>query len=218
MSHAFGTLDELGEGYGFRKVRQALGVEAFGVNAIVYAARTTRASTTTTTSRTSSTSSTRARRGSRSRTRCGCSARAGWCHVDVDDAALASRTRGDDDLVVLVVGGKGGYVERDGHLVDEADVERRAGSGRRAARARLRARLGAARPGCAPKHGAREREHDHREPVDADHVGLQPEHRDGRERRCEPRESAGGCDEERDEPADERREAERGPCSTPSSV
>ena len=35
MSHAFGTIEELGEGYGFRKVRQALGVEAFGVNVIV---------------------------------------------------------------------------------------------------------------------------------------------------------------------------------------
>ena len=33
---------------------------------------------------------------------------------------------GEDDLVVLVVGGKGGYVERDGHLVDpERDLERR---------------------------------------------------------------------------------------------
>jgi mannose-6-phosphate isomerase-like protein (cupin superfamily) len=29
------TLDEIGEGYGFRKVRKHLGVEAFGVNAIV---------------------------------------------------------------------------------------------------------------------------------------------------------------------------------------
>ncbi len=33
---------------------------------------------------------------------------------------------GDDDLVVLVFGGKDGYVERDGHLVDpERDLERR---------------------------------------------------------------------------------------------
>jgi hypothetical protein len=31
--------------------------------------------------------------------------------------------------VLLVVGGKGGYVERDGHLVDEADLERRASFG-----------------------------------------------------------------------------------------
>jgi mannose-6-phosphate isomerase-like protein (cupin superfamily) len=32
---------------------------------------------------------------------------------------------GDEDLVLFVVGGKGGYVERDGHLVDDADAERR---------------------------------------------------------------------------------------------
>ena len=39
MSYAFGSLDELGDGYGFRKIRKALGVEAFGVNAIVYPPR-----------------------------------------------------------------------------------------------------------------------------------------------------------------------------------
>ena len=33
--YAFGSLDELGEGYGFRKVRSPLGVTAFGVNGIV---------------------------------------------------------------------------------------------------------------------------------------------------------------------------------------
>ena len=32
---AVGSLDSMGEGYGFRKVRKALGVTAFGVNAIV---------------------------------------------------------------------------------------------------------------------------------------------------------------------------------------
>ena len=36
MAHSFGTLDELGDGYGFRKVRKTLGVTAFGVNAVVY--------------------------------------------------------------------------------------------------------------------------------------------------------------------------------------
>ena len=35
MTHTFGAIDELGEEYGFRKVRQALGVKAFGVNVIV---------------------------------------------------------------------------------------------------------------------------------------------------------------------------------------
>lgn len=33
--YAVAHLDDLGEGYGFRKVRPALGVSAFGVNAIV---------------------------------------------------------------------------------------------------------------------------------------------------------------------------------------
>jgi hypothetical protein len=31
---------------------------------------------------------------------------------------------------VFIVGGKGGYVERDGHLVDSADAERRARFGK----------------------------------------------------------------------------------------
>ena len=30
---------------------------------------------------------------------------------------------------MLVIGAKGGYVGRDGHMVDDADVERRAGFG-----------------------------------------------------------------------------------------
>jgi uncharacterized cupin superfamily protein len=33
--YAIGTLDDMGEGPGFRKIRRALGVTAFGVNAIV---------------------------------------------------------------------------------------------------------------------------------------------------------------------------------------
>ena len=36
MSPSFSSLDELGDGYGFRKVRGPLGITAFGVNAIVY--------------------------------------------------------------------------------------------------------------------------------------------------------------------------------------
>ena len=128
MAHAFGTIDELGDGYGFRKVRQALGVTAFGVNAIVDAARATTASTTTTTSRTSSTSSTPARPASRSTARSACSARAASATSSRRHRARC-RTPATDDLVLLVVGGKGGYVGRDGHLVDAADVERRASFG-----------------------------------------------------------------------------------------
>jgi hypothetical protein len=33
--------------------------------------------------------------------------------------------------VLVVVGGKDGYVQRDGHMVDPADVERRAAFGRK---------------------------------------------------------------------------------------
>ena len=33
--YAIGTLDALGEGYGFRKIRRGLGVTAFGINALV---------------------------------------------------------------------------------------------------------------------------------------------------------------------------------------
>ena len=36
MGHSFTSLDELGEGPGFRKVRRALGVRAFGVNGVVF--------------------------------------------------------------------------------------------------------------------------------------------------------------------------------------
>ena len=36
MTHAFSSLDELGNGPGFRKVRGALDVTAFGVNGVVY--------------------------------------------------------------------------------------------------------------------------------------------------------------------------------------
>ncbi len=32
---------------------------------------------------------------------------------------------GADNLVLLAIGSKDGYVERDGHMVDPADVERR---------------------------------------------------------------------------------------------
>jgi len=33
--YAVSSLDEIGEGYGFRKIRDAVGVTAFGINALV---------------------------------------------------------------------------------------------------------------------------------------------------------------------------------------
>src|SRR4029077_14149330 len=35
MGYAFSSLDELGEGYGFRKIRRGLGVTAVGADALV---------------------------------------------------------------------------------------------------------------------------------------------------------------------------------------
>ena len=128
MGYAFSSLDELGEGYGFRKIRKPLGVTAFGVNATVYPPAT-RASSTTTTPRTSSTSSTRARRASIVEGEERVLGPGGLFHVDSTTPRRVSNASETDDLVILVVGGKDGYVERDGHMVDEADIERRAAFG-----------------------------------------------------------------------------------------
>ena len=130
MSYAFGSIDELGDGYGFRKVRRALGVTAFGVNAVVmppgydgflhfhdtqdelYLVH----------------------RG-RARVEVDGEVRelgpGGLVHVEATTPRKVSNASGEDDLVLLVVGGKDGYVERDGHMVDESDIARRAqfGSG-----------------------------------------------------------------------------------------
>ena len=119
------SLDELGEGYGFRKVRRALGVMAFGVNALVmppgydgflhyhdtqdelYLVH----------------------RG-RARVEVGGEVRelgpGGLLHVEATTPRRVSNASEEEDLVLLVVGGKNGYVERDGHLVDpDRDLERR---------------------------------------------------------------------------------------------
>jgi uncharacterized cupin superfamily protein len=122
--YAFSSVDELGEGFGFRKVRSALGVTAFGVNAIVYPpgyvgfkhwhdqqdelyfvhrgrARVEVGDEVRELGEGASSTSSRRPHGS-----CQCGE--------------------TEDLVLLVVGGKGGYVERDGHLVDvERDLPRR---------------------------------------------------------------------------------------------
>ena len=121
--YAFGTIDELGDGYGFRKVRQALGVEAFGVNAIVMPPRYEGVHhyhdeqdelyfVHSGTARVEVEGEERVL------------GPGGLVHVSSTTPRRISNA-GDEDLVLLVVGGKGGYVERDGHLVDEADLERR---------------------------------------------------------------------------------------------
>jgi len=126
VSYAFGSLDELGDGPGFRKIRSALDVEAFGVNAIVfpphyegpehyhdtqdelYFVHRGRI---------------RVDVGGESREL----AEGGLFHASSTTPRRISNV-GDEDAIVYVVGGKDGYVERDGHLVDpEVDLPRRQG-------------------------------------------------------------------------------------------
>jgi quercetin dioxygenase-like cupin family protein len=128
VSHAFSSLDELGGGYGFRKIRAALGVEAFGVNAIVFPPHYEGPEHFHDTQDELY------------------FVHQGRIRVDADGesrelgpgglfhASATTRRRlsnaGDEPAIVLIVGGKGGYVERDGHLVNpEVDLPRRQGLG-----------------------------------------------------------------------------------------
>jgi mannose-6-phosphate isomerase-like protein (cupin superfamily) len=118
-------MDELGEGPGFRKVRRALGVTAFGINGVVYPPGFV---------------------GflhfhdeqdelyfvhrGRARIEVGDEVRelgeGGLFHAESTTPRLIINASDTEDLVMLVIGGKGGYVERDGHLVDmEHDLPRR---------------------------------------------------------------------------------------------
>jgi mannose-6-phosphate isomerase-like protein (cupin superfamily) len=123
--YAFGSLDELGDGPGFRKVRRALGVKAFGVNGVVqppgfegfehfhyeqdelYFVHRGRA---------------RVEIGGETREL----GEGGLLYVESTTPRKVSNASETEELVLLVVGGKGGYVERDGMLVDpERDLPRR---------------------------------------------------------------------------------------------
>ena len=126
MSHAFGSLDELGDGYGFRKVRKALGVEAFGVNAIVYPPRYEGPEHYHDTQ-----DELYFVHKGRIRVEVDGESRelgeGGLFHASATTPRRISNA-GDEEAIVFVVGGKGGYVERDGHLVnEEIDLPRRQG-------------------------------------------------------------------------------------------
>jgi mannose-6-phosphate isomerase-like protein (cupin superfamily) len=124
MAYRKGSIDEMGAGPGFRKVRQELGVTAFGVNAIVYPP---------------------GQEGflhyhdEQDELYFVHQGRASF-EVDGEEFELGPggvvyvesttprkiNNQGDEDLVMLVVGGKDGYVGRDGQLVNvERDLPRR---------------------------------------------------------------------------------------------
>ena len=125
MGHSFGTLDELGDGPGFRKVRRTLGITAFGVNGIVFPPRQigfehhhdeqdelyfVHSGT--------------ARFEVEGEERI--LGPGGLCHVESTTPRRVSNASDTEDLVLLVIGGKDGYVERDGHTTTEEDGARRA--------------------------------------------------------------------------------------------
>jgi mannose-6-phosphate isomerase-like protein (cupin superfamily) len=124
MGHNFSSVDELGEGYGFRKVRRALGITAFGVNAIVmpphfegflhyHDLQDELYFVHSGTARVEVEGEDRLL------------GPGGLFHCESTTPRKVSNG-GHDDLVLLVVGGKDGYVERDGQLVDvEKDLPRR---------------------------------------------------------------------------------------------
>ncbi|HEX2392875.1 MAG TPA: cupin domain-containing protein [Solirubrobacterales bacterium] len=113
---AAAQLDDLGEGPGFRKVRRELGVTAFGVNAIVlppayetgshfhdeqeelYFVHSGRVEFEF---------------GDGSKTELG---PGGLVRVDAPTPRRVRNLSGSEDAVYLVVGGKDGYVGRDGRL------------------------------------------------------------------------------------------------------
>ena len=128
MTYAFSSLDELGSGPGFRKVRAALGVTAFGVNGVVYPPghpgihhyHDTQDELYF------------VHKGI-ARVEVGDEERileaGGLFHVESTTPRRISNA-GEDDLVLLIVGGKGGYVERDGHVMSEEDLKIRQSFGK----------------------------------------------------------------------------------------
>jgi quercetin dioxygenase-like cupin family protein len=128
MGHSFGSIDDLGEGPGFRKVRRALGVTAFGVNGVVFPPgfvgfehyHDTQDELYFVHSGT-------ARFEVEGEERV--VGPGGLCHVESTTPRRVSNASETDDLVLLVIGGKDGYVERDGHMTNEEDAARRVSFG-----------------------------------------------------------------------------------------
>ena len=128
MGYAFGSIDELGEGFGFRKVRRALGISAFGVNVVVYPPHYDGFNHYHDTQ-----DELYFVHSGQARFEVGDDTRelgpGGMVHVESTTHRKVSNI-GNEPLVLLVVGGKDGYVDRDGHMVDAADVARRASFGK----------------------------------------------------------------------------------------
>jgi len=127
MGYATASLDALGDGP-FRKAREPLGVTAFGVNGLVLPPDTEWFDHF------------HERQDELyfvHRGRAGFSVGGeafelgpgGLCHVESTTPRKVWNA-GDDELVLLIVGGEGGYVGRDGRLVNPEDAGRRTAAGK----------------------------------------------------------------------------------------
>jgi len=129
VGHSYGSLDDLGEGPGFRKVRRALGVTAFGVNGIVLPPRQIGFEHYhDEQDELYFVHSGKARFEVEGEERI--LGPGGLCHVESTTPRRVSNASDEEELVLLVIGGKGGYVERDGHTTTEDDAVRRAAFGK----------------------------------------------------------------------------------------
>jgi mannose-6-phosphate isomerase-like protein (cupin superfamily) len=117
--YAVSSLDQMGDGYGFRKIRKELGVTAFGINAIVippgYAGGTHYHDEQEETYFVHQ-GQVEFRLGNDSLHVLGPGGM-----VRVDPGTHRGMTNvGDEDAIVVVAGGKDGYVGRDGQAVGNA--------------------------------------------------------------------------------------------------
>ena len=125
MGYQVNSLSGLGDGYGFRKVREQLGVTAFGVNFLVFPPHYEGPNHFHDTQD----ELYFVHRGQAIFTIAGEEhevGEGGVVHVE-STTHRAITNAGDEDLVLFVIGGKGGYVERDGHLVSDEDLAKRQG-------------------------------------------------------------------------------------------
>ena len=118
MGYSFGSIEEMGDGT-FRKVRQALGVTAFGVNVLVIQPGVVgRPHWHDEQDELYFVHSGRARFDVPGESRE--LGPGGLLHVESTTPRRVTSV-GDEELVMLVVGGKGGYVGRDGNLAAPED-------------------------------------------------------------------------------------------------
>jgi mannose-6-phosphate isomerase-like protein (cupin superfamily) len=119
VGYAFSSLDELGDGV-FRKIRPGLGITAFGANALVLPAGTVgRPHWHEEQDELYFVHRGRARFQLPGKTRE--LGPGGLLHVEATTPRRVTSV-GDEDLVLLVVGAKGGYVGRDGRPADPDEL------------------------------------------------------------------------------------------------